>query len=147
MEETMHRLVHGLLLAGAASLLLTVPVTANAGGTSAIPLNAGQEASKVLGGGSGFFTYTIDGTEFCYTLEVFDLSGTPVAAHVHLAPRGVAGPVVIPLTAPSASTSSVSACTSASAELLSAIAANPGAYYVNVHTALYPAGEVRGQLK
>lgn len=143
----MRRLFNALVLAAVVSLLLAVSVAAKAGGDAAVPLNAGQEANKVLGGGSGSFSYTIDGTEFCYTLTVFDLSGTPTAAHVHIAPRGVAGGVVIPLTAPSAATGTVSACTSASAELLQAIAANPGAYYVNVHTALYPAGEVRGQLK
>jgi hypothetical protein len=30
---------------------------------------------------------------------------------------------------------------------LAAILASPKAYYVNVHTPMWPAGEVRGQLK
>ncbi len=35
----------------------------------------------------------------------------------------------------------------ATAEEIAAIVANPRNYYVNVHTPLFPGGEVRGQLK
>ena len=116
-------------------------------------MNTEQEAPGATGDASGFFSYTVNGSELCYTIEVRDMTGAPVAAHIHLAPRGVPGPVVVPLAAPPAATSTVSACITASeggamtpAEL-AAIVANPGAYYVNVHTAVWPAGEVRGQLK
>jgi hypothetical protein len=34
----------------------------------------------------------------------------------------------------------------ASKSLISAIEKKPGAYYVNIHTAKYPAGAIRGQL-
>jgi hypothetical protein len=37
-------------------------------------------------------------------------------------------------------------CTTAPASLVRAVVARPGAYYLNVHTAKYPAGSVRGQL-
>jgi len=39
------------------------------------------------------------------------------------------------------------ACTAVDPALLAAIVANPRLYYVNVHTPLFPGGEVRGQLK
>ena len=75
------------------------------------------------------------------------LSEPAVAAHIHLAPRQVAGPVVIPLEIGSGTDWTVEDCVTADAELLEAIAAHPRAYYVNVHTPAYPGGEIRGQLK
>jgi len=122
-------------------------------GAAAIPLNSEQEAPGAVSDGSGFFSYTTTGDELCYTLKVRNLTGDPVAAHIHLAPRHVPGPVVVPLSTPPGATSTVSACITAAeggamtpAEL-AAITADPRAYYVNVHTPLWPAGEVRGQLK
>ena len=135
-----------------------IAVSALAAGTatathSAIPLNPEQETGTVVSDGSGFFSYTTDGDQLCYTLEVRDLTAGPVAAHIHVGPRNVAGPVVVPLATPPAATSTVSECITAAeggamtpAEL-AAITADPKAYYVNVHTPQYAAGEVRGQLK
>ncbi|MEO7235462.1 MAG: CHRD domain-containing protein, partial [Lapillicoccus sp.] len=98
-------------------------------------------------GASGFFTYTISGTQLCYTLTARDLSANAVAAHIHHGPRNVAGPVVIPLTVAAGTSFTRSACTTASAMLLADIQADPKAYYVNVHTPTFPGGEIRGQLK
>jgi hypothetical protein len=135
------------------ALAYAVTVQANAGGVPAIPLNSGQETPRAISDGSGSFSYTVNGSELCYTLAVRDLTGAPVAAHIHIAPRNVAGPVVVLLATPPGATSLVSACITATeggamtpAEL-AAIVADPGAYYVNVHTPMWPAGEVRGQLK
>ncbi|MGW9631403.1 CHRD domain-containing protein [Agromyces sp. NPDC055520] len=118
-------------------------------GTPAIPLNNEQEAQTTgaTGGARGFFAYTIDDGEFCYTLEVSGLTTGAVAAHVHLGPRNVAGPVVIPIPVPNSTSFEVSACTMPASTLLDAITANPKAYYVNVHTPMFPGGEARGQLK
>ena len=81
--------------------------------------------------------------EVCYELSVSGIAPA-VAAHVHVGPAGLAGPVVIPLAAPTEGSSS--ACASASRELVLAIIQNPQNYYVNVHNAEYPAGALRGQL-
>jgi hypothetical protein len=143
--------VMGALAAGiVASALAAGTATADGG---AIPMNAEQEAPGAVSDGSGFFSYTVSGSELCYTLEVRDLTGAPVAAHIHIAPRHVPGPVVVPLATPPAASSTVSACITAAEDgamtptELAAITADPRAFYVNVHTPLWPAGEVRGQLK
>jgi hypothetical protein len=121
-----------------------------------IPLNAEQETTGSTSPGSGFFSYTIAGDQLCYTLEVRDLTMAPFAAHIHPGGRGVAGPAAVGLLTPPAATSTVSACITAvegatgqalSTAELAAIASEPKGWYVNVHTANWPGGEVRGQLK
>ena len=115
---------------------------------AAIPLTGGQESPKPTAfGAHGSFSYEIDGTQFCYTLEVSGLPAPATAAHVHVGERNAPGPVVIPLAVPMATDFEVSACTTASADLLAAIEADPSAYYVNVHNANNMPGEIRGQLK
>ena len=81
--------------------------------------------------------------EVCYQLSVEDIAPA-TAAHIHIAPVGEPGPVVIGLTAPTSGSSS--ACVSADRDLILAIIRNPSAYYVNVHNAAFPAGAVRAQL-
>ena len=135
-----------LTLAAAAAFTFAGAGAAQA--APAIPLTGGQETPRPNNfGAHGSFSYEIDGNEFCYTLEVSGLSAPAVAAHVHLAPRHVAGPVVVPLTVPAETSFEVSSCTTADAALLADIAANPSGYYVNVHTSMNPPGETRGQLR
>ncbi len=134
-------LAAGLL--GAGGLVAAAPASGIGNG---IPLSGGQETTGAHTGANGRFWYEIDGDEICYTLSVKGLSVPATAAHIHLAPRNVAGGIVVPLTVGAGTTFSVSACTTASADLLADIMANPRAYYVNVHTPTWPGGEVRGQL-
>ena len=126
---------------------ITAPAEAKPGAAPAIPLNTGQEADPVHTGAGGSFSYTIDDDELCYTLTVRHLSAPATAAHIHVASRSVAGDVVIPLDVVSGTDWTVDDCTTASPAVLAAIEANPGDYYVNVHNADFPGGEVRGQLK
>jgi hypothetical protein len=66
------------------------------------------------------------------------------AAHIHEAPPGTAGPVIIPLTKTSDDTWSVPADAKLTASQHTAYLA--GNLYVNVHSAAHPGGEIRGQI-
>lgn len=136
-------------IVAALALTVTGGGVANAvmGGVPAIPLNNGQETTGADTGAHGFFSYEISGDQFCYTLSVRNLSEDSIGAHIHVAPRTVAGPIVIPLEIGEGTSWTVDTCTTADAELLAAIEMDPHSYYVNVHTPTFPGGEVRGQLK
>ncbi len=96
--------------------------------------------------GRGSFSGTLDGNELCYGITVKNISD-PVAAHIHRGSPRVAGPVVVPLTHPAEGDPGASSgCTTLDPALARAIRKNPAKYYVNVHTADFPGGAVRGQL-
>ena len=138
----MHRILAGLAGAAMVVTLASVPAVA----APAMPMSGAQEVAPGDNNGHGFFTYTINGTSFCYTLRWTGIEPA-TAAHVHAAPRHVNGSVVIPLSIGDGSGATVSACATITQTLADAITANPKAYYVNVHNTPYPGGAIRGQLK
>jgi CHRD domain-containing protein len=83
-------------------------------------------------------------SEVCYLIKQENFQGTIVAAHIHKAPRGSNGPVVVPLAAPTDGLSK--GCVTVAQALAQDIAANPRGYYVNIHSTVFPAGAARGQL-
>jgi plastocyanin len=108
-------------------------------------LNAKQEVprpSGALAKATGRFTATLTGRTLRWKLTFSHLTGKATGAHVHLAPRGKAGPVLVALCGP------CTAARSGSAKLTraQATAIKNGRTYVNVHTAKNADGEIRGQI-
>jgi len=80
----------------------------------------------------------------CADLKVQDI-GAVTAAHIHRGAAGVNGPPVVTLSAPDDDNDSDD-CDVVEDAILDEIVANPAGFYVNVHTADYPNGAIRGQL-
>ena len=95
------------------------------------------------GAGTASVTVNPGQGRICYKLTVRNIDPA-AAAHIHKAPAGSAGPVVVTLQAPTDGDSS--ACADVSRKLALEILKDPADYYVNVHNAAFPAGAVRGQL-
>ena len=92
-------------------------------------------------------TVNLGQEEVCWEISTDNFTAgttTVTGAHIHSAFEGQNGPIVVPLTAELDGTSS--GCTTVAREVADAIVKAPQVFYVNVHTNLYPAGAIRGQL-
>ena len=147
-----------LLIIGAASALgLALAAVALAGGQSSsraavetytfqAKLVAGQEVPKPTGakanaGGVFSAEWAPQGGQTSMTFH--NLTGKAIAAHIHKAPKGKAGPVIVPLCGPCKTGQT------GTAKITSAVenALEKGQTYVNVHTTKNANGEIRGQVK
>jgi hypothetical protein len=129
-----------LLVVGA-----TVPAVALASAQKSslhATLSGKVEVPKGDPDGRGTAEIKISGRQVCWELTVSRI-GKPQAAHIHKGKPGKAGPVVVGFGA----TYKAKGCTRTTSATARAILATPGAFYVNVHNAQYPAGAVRGQLR
>ena len=97
--------------------------------------------------------------EVAVQLQLFNFSTGTTAGHIHVGPRGVAGPVVLNFPIPAGRTGDlplsfrlgpaafVARPEIGIATMQDAIQAIVGGgAYVNIHTSQFPAGEIRGQL-
>lgn len=156
----------GLALLTALLTVLAVRPVAAGGVTADLEatLSGAEEVPPVDTAATGSASVTVDtaaasGSQLCYDVTSTALEGgVATAAHIHEGAIGVAGPPVVTLSAVvTGNGSGVGCATDAEidfaaagdadvATLLADIAANPGNYYVNVHTTNNPTGEIRGQL-
>ncbi len=101
--------------------------------------------------GTAHFNVSKDGSTVSYKVVVNGNVAPVVAAHVHRAPVGAAGPVVVPLfPAPNVKVTNHTTIFSGTFPMAAYPAfiadANAGLLYVNVHTPANPPGETRGQI-
>ena len=155
----MTRLLCGAAVA--AALLISASPSSAQVVTLSATLNGGEETPALLTGAVGIATVSVDAAaeELAVTLSLFNLPTGTAAGHIHIAPKGVAGPVVINFPIPGGRTGDLALSFRVStaafvarpeigintlADAIQSIVA--GNSYVNIHTSQYPAGEIRGQL-
>lgn len=117
---------------------------------------AADGAINSNGSGTATVDYSAMKNDFTYALSWTNLTGNATMAHIHYGATGVSGPIVIPffMTTMPGTDSITGTLTQADvtpaggintiADVAAAI--ESGNAYVNIHTMMYPAGEVRGQL-
>lgn len=107
-------------------------------------LAARNEVPPTASTGKGRATATLDRTTrvLTWSVQYEGLTGPATGAHIHAGAEGTNGPVVVPFAVtPSPITGSTTLTEAQVAQLAQ------GLWYVNVHTAANPGGEIRGQLK
>ena len=121
--------------ASAASMSWTVPLK----GEAEVPGPGSTD-------GAGIAVISVDNVAntVCYSMSVVRI-GTVAGAHVHSGVAGAEGAPIVPLEAP-VTNGMTKGCTPVDHDVATAILANPAGYYVNVHTADFPKGALRGQL-
>ena len=108
------------------------------------PLAGASEVPANQSKGSGASVITLDTATkvLSYTVTFKDLSGAATAAHFHgPAAAGVVAAPVVPLASRTSPSKGTATLTDAQIADLRA-----GKWYVNVHTAAIPGGEIRGQV-
>ena len=108
-----------------------------------VPLSARNEVPPNASTATGAARLDLDGSVLKWTVTYSGVSGPVTAGHIHgPAPAGANAGVVIPF---SGTASPITGSATLSAAQLADLKA--GLYYVNLHTAANPGGEIRGQIK
>jgi Cu/Zn superoxide dismutase len=106
---------------------------------------------------TGTATYTLTGNILAYTVTVNGLTGAATASHIHAAPAGTNGNVIVPYVTANVVSGVIASgsidlsqpisngTTSITGDSLRTLLNNGGAY-TNVHTPLFGGGEIRGQI-
>ena len=101
-----------------------------------------------LGGAAFTFDLTAATPNVCWDLSYGNIE-QPMMAHIHQAPAGVDGPIVITVNPATLGATSATGCSNLPVPeqtAAAAVVANPANFYVNIHNGSYPAGAIRGQL-
>ena len=97
--------------------------------------------------GTAMVTVSADGNSITYTITASNLSGAVTGAHIHQADTGVAGQVVFDIGATIVQNGGdVTANGTINITPAQLLMLRAGNFYFNIHTALNPAGELRGQI-
>jgi CHRD domain len=124
---------------------------ANEFDAAGVPINPHGDADR----GSVVLTINPGQEEVCWSFGAITLTAgdaLPHVAHIHRAPAGIAGPVVVDIFGGAAAAPAPGSyptgttCVHGDRDVLTAILRDPGAYYLNLHNVQHPAGVMRAQL-
>jgi hypothetical protein len=115
-----------------------------------------REVPPVVTTASGKATFTLTGKSVAYTVTATGFATTLTVGHIHIGDYGVIGVVIVPFTIIAQS----GTVATGSIDLSAPITFNnvtisgdslrtlfeTGQAYVNLHTAAFPGGEIRGQI-
>jgi len=103
-------------------------------------LTGAQEVPPNSSPATGFGTFLLDaGGMMHYNITFQGLTASETAAHFHVGPPGVSGPVIQPLPLGNPKIGMFAWDPAYTGDLLG------GNIYVNIHSTVFPAGEIRGQ--
>ncbi len=141
---TILSLTGALALAGCATLEEAAADALNP--TYRANLTGAQEVGGGDPDGSGSAEITIEDNfnQVCWDISNVRNISAVTAAHIHVGARGVNGPPVFTLTKSNEGT--WKGCGAGAEWTQDRIEGNPENFYVNLHTADYPNGAIRGQL-
>jgi hypothetical protein len=137
-----------VLVAVAAMLVVAAPVSAKVKKLEAKMSGANEmPAADPDGSGTAELRLNRAKKKVCFEIRVKNIT-TALVAHIHKGGKSVAsGPIVVPLFTNQSNKTKFEGCAkNVKKSLISAILKHPRSYYVNVHTADYGAGAIRGQL-
>lgn len=130
------------VLAGAILASSAAPAWAETVKLGAALSGAAQVGGADAARGTFNISIEVDRGDFCYNLAVSGVRGAG-GGYIHAGKLGESGPEVVTLDMTGPRNMS---CTTGDAQVLNAIALDPGNYYVSVFSRQYPAGLARGQL-
>lgn len=100
-------------------------------------------------GNGRFEAELVDGT-LCVDMRITDLDASVTEAHLHSGRDGEDGPVLVDIGLPTSTADGAGtwddACTGVDDDVIEDLAAAPELAYVDVHSATFPDGAIRGQL-
>ena len=140
-----------VMLSAAALAVVSLAAPATAGGRSldAVLLGANEVGTGGDPDGSGTAKVSVSSGrgQLCYEISVAGLDPV-VAGHIHEAPAGANGPVVVDfeLTQADFVGGTAAGCVPVDRALAKEIRKDSDSYYVNIHTTTVPSGALRGQL-
>jgi hypothetical protein len=149
-EQTAADLLAGLLYVNIHSLVLMNgeirgQIQPFGGGCYSATLSGSTETPSNASTATGRGTFFLSPSTLTTTLKLaysinYSTTLTPTMAHIHKGAQGIAGGIVFPLSTSNPITGTLTLTQPQAADLLS------GLYYVNLHSATFTQGEIRGQI-
>jgi len=142
MKNSIRFLFISILLAGVISCDNNDDTSSNPNVTFKADLNGTSEVPANASTATGTATLTFNTVTKIFTITVTHNISAPTNGHIHKGAVGVSGSPVFPFT----SFTSPITYTSIALDATQEADLNAGLYYVNIHTAAFAGGEIRGQL-